>query len=513
MPDRERDAALVTALRAGDEAAFGRLFDAWYDRVFDLSRRIVRDPDTAAEIVQDTFLAAWAKLDTLADPASFGGWLLRIARNRSFDRLEKEKRSTPVDGDTMATIESVASAEGRMPAGLTVEDRASALADPAKAAEDAEVATLVWEAAEALGDRDANVLDLHLRHGLSPAEIAEVIGVTPNNANQLVHRLRRRLGDAIRARVLWRGGTPVCPDLAAALGSDTPAATFGADTVKVLNRHAAGCGDCRERQKTRLAPSVLLSAVPFVAAPALFRARAAAAMEQAGVPMSGSASHAGDQGPCDGADPGGEGGGQVTAAAGRNWARLATVPAVVVVGFLGVLLVARPVERDRLRVARARVTSSASPAATGTPSPAAQATDAPGTTNGEPAATSSPATSQGTTSRSTGGAAATGGTAASSGGGSAGAAPAPAPAPPPPPPPVPPPSITSFGLKVVEMYGSCQYALVSVQWSTSNASGVTLNAKEVGADGSTTVCASSGDKFTLTAWNDAGSDYASEAVP
>jgi RNA polymerase sigma-70 factor (ECF subfamily) len=57
--DRARDTRLVLAIRAGDANAFGQLYDHWFDRVFDLASRIVRNPDIAAEVAQDTFLKAW----------------------------------------------------------------------------------------------------------------------------------------------------------------------------------------------------------------------------------------------------------------------------------------------------------------------------------------------------------------------------------------------------------------------------------------------------------------------
>ena len=96
--DRAEDARLVEALRSGDEAAFGRLYDRWFDRVFDLCRHIVRDPDIASETTQDAFLAAWRGLPELRDPASFGGWLLRIARNKALDaHRARGRRALPVE--------------------------------------------------------------------------------------------------------------------------------------------------------------------------------------------------------------------------------------------------------------------------------------------------------------------------------------------------------------------------------------------------------------------------------
>ena len=212
-PHRDRDAGWVVASLSGDPAAFGHLYDAWFDKVYDVALRINRDRDVAAEVAQDAFLSAWRNLGSLEDPGTFGGWLLRIARNGAYNRQRKEQRSQPVDDRGLAVIEAVGASPTSAPQGFGVEDRLSASSDPSRAMEDAELADLVWDAAAALGERDVEVLDLQLRHGLSPAEIGEVVGLNRNAANQLVHRVRKRLDAAIRARVLWRGGAPACPDL------------------------------------------------------------------------------------------------------------------------------------------------------------------------------------------------------------------------------------------------------------------------------------------------------------
>ncbi|HEX6420186.1 MAG TPA: sigma-70 family RNA polymerase sigma factor [Acidimicrobiales bacterium] len=268
---RSADAALVAAARAGDGAAFGRLFDRWFDPVYDVAWRIVRDRDTAAEVAQDVFLAAWQGLDRLEQPGSFGGWVRRIARNRALNRLERERRSRP-------DVERVAAVLDRSPGDV---DMTATLSER-------EQHELVWAAAGALGERDASLLDLHLRHGLGAAAIAEELGVTANNAHQLLHRLRGKLAGAIRAWVLWRAGEGRCAGLDRALAAGG-LTTFGPEAVRVIGRHAEGCGGCGERQRLRLAPEALFSAMPIMIAPPLVRAEAAAALAEAGVPMAGSA--------------------------------------------------------------------------------------------------------------------------------------------------------------------------------------------------------------------------------
>jgi len=285
---RARDTELVLRIRAGDGQAFGELYDAWFDRIFDLVSRIVRDQEVAAEVTQDAFLNAWRKLDTLDNPDAFGGWLLRIGRNAAYNRSAKEQRSRPVDDQELAVIESVGAGANNAPSGFGVEDRLGRAATPGVALEDREVASLVWQAAEALPERDIEVLNLQLRHGMTPAEIGEMLDLNRNAANQLVHRVRGRLEVAIRARVLWRSGEPVCDVLAKRL-EQAKVTSFDAEAVRVIERHVPGCNECDERQRLRLQPTALFAALPLMVAPMFIKTQACAALSAQGVPMGGSA--------------------------------------------------------------------------------------------------------------------------------------------------------------------------------------------------------------------------------
>ena len=295
------DASWVVAARGGDDEAFGRLFDRWFDPVYDVAWRIVHDRDTAAEVAQDVFLAAWQGLDGLAQPASFGGWVRRIARNRALNRLDRELRSVPDDEQAAAAL-----------------DRSAPDVDLTAAMNEREQHDLVWAAARALGERDASLLDLHLRHGLGAPAIADELGVTANNAHQLLHRLKGKLAGAIRAWVLWRAGEGRCAGLDRAIAG-AGLVSFGAEAVRVIDRHARACDGCAERQQLRLAPEALFAAMPVIGAPPLLKAEAAAALGQAGVPMGGSAAAAsGPDGGGSGAsgDAGTGAGGDGTGAAG-----------------------------------------------------------------------------------------------------------------------------------------------------------------------------------------------------
>lgn len=286
------DAQLVMAARDGDGEAFTTLFRRWFDPCVEVARRIVHDPETAAEVAQETFLVAWRQLGSLRDPASFGGWVLRTARNKALNRLDRERRSTAVDQDEHPAL-----------AGLEAVD------DVVGEVAGADQQRLLWAASAALGERDASVLDLHLRHGFDASEIAEALDVTTNNAHQLLFRMKGRLATAIRAWVLYKGGDPACPDLRRALDA-AGATTFSAATVKVIDRHVDDCDDCGRRRAAILAPEAMFASVPMLPVALLVRQGAAEALRDSGVPLGADAAtpvEAGESGgdpsdPTDGPD-------------------------------------------------------------------------------------------------------------------------------------------------------------------------------------------------------------------
>jgi len=261
------DPALVVAAQAGDEAAFTMLFRRWFDPCFDVARRIVHNDDTAAEVAQETFLVAWRQIGTLRDPSAFGGWVLRTSRNKALNRLDRERRSVAVDQDehpVLADLEAVGDVAGEVTA--------------------REQQDLVWAAAAALGERDASVLDLHLRHGFDAAEIAEALDVTTNNAHQLLFRMKGKLAAGIRAWVLFKGGDPQCEELGRVLQA-AGATSFSATTVKVISKHVDGCDECTRRQAVVLAPEAMFAAVPLLPAGAVLRDRVASGLRTDGVPL------------------------------------------------------------------------------------------------------------------------------------------------------------------------------------------------------------------------------------
>src|ERR1700691_1357876 len=82
---------LLAAVARGDEDAFKRLYDATRAKLYGVLLRILRRPDLAEEVMQETYLKVWTnavKFDpTLASPIT---WMVAMARNRAIDIMRKK---------------------------------------------------------------------------------------------------------------------------------------------------------------------------------------------------------------------------------------------------------------------------------------------------------------------------------------------------------------------------------------------------------------------------------------
>ena len=87
------DEALMQRFRGGQASAFRLLVTRHQDRVFNFVLRQVRSPETAQELVQETFLRVVKNADTFRSEARFTTWIFTIARNLCVDALRRRKEA------------------------------------------------------------------------------------------------------------------------------------------------------------------------------------------------------------------------------------------------------------------------------------------------------------------------------------------------------------------------------------------------------------------------------------
>lgn len=245
---RVDDAQLAVAARAGDREAFAAIFDRYAPRVHAFCTRLLNEPHTAADATQDTFVAAAQRLDQLRDPTALRAWLYAIARNECTRHGRARARAVPTEDEVMA--------------GHTRDDVDAD--EPAAAAAASEAGGILWEAAAGLDEGDRVLLELHVRHGLAGAELAEAAGVPAGQISMAVGRMRERVARSVGALLIARKGRADCPGLQDVLADWD--GTYDVLTRKRVARHIDRCEVCDDRRAVLVAPFGALAVGPAVVA-------------------------------------------------------------------------------------------------------------------------------------------------------------------------------------------------------------------------------------------------------
>jgi RNA polymerase sigma-70 factor (ECF subfamily) len=149
--------SLVEQARHGSRAAFGLLYQQYSRMVHGLL--LARVPHSEVEdMVQDVFLLALRRLQSLRDEKAFGGWLAMIARNQAIDYHRKAPKITELK-------ENMLQEKPPEPEALEVLDTIRALPDAYR-----------------------ETLILRLVEGLSGPEIALQTGLSPDSVRVNLHR-------------------------------------------------------------------------------------------------------------------------------------------------------------------------------------------------------------------------------------------------------------------------------------------------------------------------------------
>lgn len=86
-----KDEDLILMLRNGDESAFTKIYNLYWDKLYYTAHKLLKDTDAAEEIVQEVFLKLWQKRDNL-DIQSIPQYLAAMTRYAVFRYLSKQKR-------------------------------------------------------------------------------------------------------------------------------------------------------------------------------------------------------------------------------------------------------------------------------------------------------------------------------------------------------------------------------------------------------------------------------------
>jgi RNA polymerase sigma-70 factor (ECF subfamily) len=179
------DVDYITKAQSGDKQAFKVIFTSYRQKVYRTAFLILRDYQQAEDVVQETFMQVYLKLNKLSNPMAFKKWLYRITMNSCMEVMRKRKKNsleTPED-DLDAGTEKMA-VDFNLPESKLIQK---------------EQQMKIMECISKLSIKHRTVLILYYYNDFDVKEIAEIIGSTEGTVKSRLFYGRKLLREVLKA--------------------------------------------------------------------------------------------------------------------------------------------------------------------------------------------------------------------------------------------------------------------------------------------------------------------------
>lgn len=170
----------VAAARAGDAAAWDALFRRYQLPLYVYAMELVRNEQTALDVVQETFINATRYINSLREDAKFGSWLFSIAHQKCQQHWRKPHRDEPLD-DSFREV----AGEDLLPADMLI-----------RAEEQEEFMRLLNQ----LPEIHRSALLLHFLEEFSLEEIGRITGASVGTVKSRLHYAKKSLRALLEER-------------------------------------------------------------------------------------------------------------------------------------------------------------------------------------------------------------------------------------------------------------------------------------------------------------------------
>jgi RNA polymerase sigma-70 factor (ECF subfamily) len=185
------DAEVIQLVLAGDTALFELLVRRYNQRLYRVSRAIVKDENEAEDVMQQAYVNAYVHLAQFAGRCTFATWLTKIAVHEALSRVRRPQRVQ----QSLSRGDSEDADIGALP---------SITPDPEHEAFASELRKLLEAVIDDLSDGYRSVFMMREVEGLTTLEVAQCLDITEDTVKTRLHRAKLLLRQAIAERVGYR---------------------------------------------------------------------------------------------------------------------------------------------------------------------------------------------------------------------------------------------------------------------------------------------------------------------
>jgi RNA polymerase sigma-70 factor (ECF subfamily) len=175
------DPELIQNCRSGNIPSFRKLVELSTPVVFRVAFRMLGDEEKAKDVVQDTMVTVWQKLEKIKSPEAYHTWIYRIAMNKCYDEIRRKKSNPEYSADE-ATWVAIA----------------NKLSDGTDSSfENKEIALVINTLTNRLSPKQKAAFILSDIEELSADEVSEITGMSKAHIKANLHYARKRISEMI----------------------------------------------------------------------------------------------------------------------------------------------------------------------------------------------------------------------------------------------------------------------------------------------------------------------------
>ncbi len=171
---------IVVRCRQGEKAAFRGVVQTYQRMVFSLSLKLLCDEEEARDMVQETFIRVWQRIEEYDTRNNFTTWIYTIATRLCLDRLKRMQHVVSMPDDEL------------------VFRRYASDTDTHRALENKEWVSIVRMLADGLGEKQRMVFTLCHLEGLTSSEVEEITGLDAKQVKSNLYVARQTIRERLK---------------------------------------------------------------------------------------------------------------------------------------------------------------------------------------------------------------------------------------------------------------------------------------------------------------------------
>ena len=171
---------LIEGCRNQNRQSQQKIYELYADAMYSTSVRILGNSMDAQDIIQESFIDAFNKIDSFKENSTFGAWLKRIVINKSLNELKKKK----LVFEEVDTQSNVFETDNYTEPEYSIE--------------------MVQKAVAELSDGYRTIFNLFAFEGYSHKEIANELGITESTSKSQFNRAKKRIRESV-TKILQHG--------------------------------------------------------------------------------------------------------------------------------------------------------------------------------------------------------------------------------------------------------------------------------------------------------------------